>query len=35
MKGWVLVDPAGIQTDEQLQGWIRRAVKFVSKLRAK
>jgi hypothetical protein len=35
MKGWVLVDPAGIQDDVQLSGWIQRAVKFVGKLPAK
>jgi hypothetical protein len=35
MTGWVVVDSAGIQTDEQLQGWIGRAVKFVGKLPAK
>ncbi|MBL8796185.1 MAG: TfoX/Sxy family protein [Planctomycetia bacterium] len=35
LKGWVVVDPAGIQTDEQLKEWIQRAVAFVSKLRKK
>ncbi|MBL8794602.1 MAG: hypothetical protein JNM56_11910 [Planctomycetia bacterium] len=35
LTGWVVVDPAGIQTDEQLQEWIQRAVKFVGKLPAK
>src|SRR6516165_6335237 len=29
MKGWVLVAPEGIEDDEQLIGWIQRAVKFV------
>jgi TfoX/Sxy family transcriptional regulator of competence genes len=35
LTGWVVVEPAGIQTDEQLTEWIQRAVAFVSKLRAK
>src|SRR5437660_648435 len=28
MKGWVLVEPEGVQADDQLSGWIKRAVKF-------
>src|SRR5436189_2499302 len=35
MKGWVLVEPDGIENDEQLSAWIQRAVKFVGTLRAK
>ena len=35
MKGWVLVAPEGIEDDEQLIGWIQRAVKFVGKLPGK
>ena len=35
MKGWVLVEPEGIEGDEQLGGWIQRAVKFVKTLPAK
>src|SRR6476646_737169 len=35
MKGWVLVGPEGVQDDEQLSGWIRRAMKFVGALPAK
>ena len=35
MKGWVLVEPEGVQHDDQLKGWIQRAVKFVGKLPAK
>ena len=35
MKGWVLVEPAGIEDDEHLSGWIQRAVKFVKKLPGK
>src|SRR5882762_6468145 len=29
MKNWVLVTPEGIEDDDQLKGWIQRAVKFV------
>src|SRR5690348_12183048 len=32
MKGWVLVEPDGIETDEQLADWIRRSDKFVNTL---
>ena len=32
MKGWVLVQPEGIEGNDQLKGWIERAVKFVEKL---
>jgi TfoX/Sxy family transcriptional regulator of competence genes len=32
MKGWVLVAPEGVEDDEQLSGWIQRALKFVAKL---
>lgn len=35
MKGWVLVEPEGVQHDDQLQGWVQRAVKFVGKPPAK
>ena len=35
MKGWVLVEPEGINADDELSGWIQRAVKFVGKLPAK
>jgi TfoX/Sxy family transcriptional regulator of competence genes len=35
MKGWVLVAPEGVEADDQLKGWIQRAVKFVGKLPAK
>jgi TfoX/Sxy family transcriptional regulator of competence genes len=35
MKGWVLVEPEGVEDDEQLSGWIERATKFVGKLPAK
>jgi hypothetical protein len=32
MKGWVLVEPAGIEDDAQLSGWIERATTFVKTL---
>jgi TfoX/Sxy family transcriptional regulator of competence genes len=35
MKGWVLVAPEGVEADEELSGWVQRAVKFVGKLPAK
>ena len=35
MRNWVLVGPEGVQDDEQLGAWIRRAVKFVGALPAK
>jgi len=35
MKGWVLVEPEGVEGDDQLSGWIERATKFVRKLPAK
>jgi TfoX/Sxy family transcriptional regulator of competence genes len=35
MKGWVVVSLEGVEGDEQLSGWIQRAVKFVGKLPAK
>jgi TfoX/Sxy family transcriptional regulator of competence genes len=35
MKGWVLVEPEGIEGDDKLSGWIQRAVKFVGALPAK
>jgi TfoX/Sxy family transcriptional regulator of competence genes len=35
MKGWVLVGAAGVEDDDQLSGWIQRAVNFVGKLPAK
>ena len=35
MKGWVLVGPEGLEDDDQLEGWIQSAVKFVGKLPAK
>lgn len=35
MKGWVLVEPGGVEDDGQLGGWVRRAIRFVGKLPAK
>jgi len=35
MKGWAMVEPEGVEDDDQLAGWIRRASKFVGKLAAK
>jgi TfoX/Sxy family transcriptional regulator of competence genes len=35
MKGWVLLEPEGVEDDEQLRAWIQRAVKFVGALPAK
>ena len=35
MKGWVLVEPEGVKGDDQLAGWIQRAVMFVGALPAK
>jgi TfoX/Sxy family transcriptional regulator of competence genes len=35
MKGWVLVEPEGVEDDDQLKEWIERAVKFVKTLPGK
>lgn len=32
MRNWVVVEPEGVEDDEQLAGWIERAVKFVKTL---
>jgi hypothetical protein len=32
MKGWVLVQPEGVEDAGQVKAWIQRAVKFVGKL---
>ena len=34
MKGWVRVGPIGVEDDEQLNDWIGRSLRFVSKLPA-
>ena len=35
MKGWALVEPAGIESDDDLKMWISRAVEFARSLPAK
>jgi TfoX/Sxy family transcriptional regulator of competence genes len=35
MRGWVMVEPEGVEEDEQVKKWIERATKFVCKLPAK
>jgi TfoX/Sxy family transcriptional regulator of competence genes len=35
MKGWIVVEPAGLQRESELVQWIERAVAFVSQLPAK
>jgi len=35
MKGWIMVKPEGIEHDDQLNDWIRRAEEFVVTLPAK
>jgi TfoX/Sxy family transcriptional regulator of competence genes len=32
MKGWVLVEPEGVENDKRMKDWISRALKFVGKL---
>jgi hypothetical protein len=32
MKGRVMVDPGGVEADEDLKDWVRLAAKFVGKL---
>jgi hypothetical protein len=32
MKGWVIVEPEGVDDDSQLASWIERATKFVEQL---
>jgi len=32
MKGWVLVEPAGIKTDDDLKHWIEQGVTFAQSL---
>ncbi len=32
MKGWVLIEPEVVENDDQVKGWIQRAVRFVGKL---
>jgi TfoX/Sxy family transcriptional regulator of competence genes len=35
MKGWLMVEPAGVTTDLELDKWLRMAVDFVHTLPAK
>ena len=35
MRNWVVVEPEGIEDDEQLADWIERAMKFVKTLPGK
>ncbi len=35
MRNWVVVEPEGIEDDEQLANWIERAMKFVKTLPGK
>ena len=35
MRNWVVVEPEGVEDDEQLAGWIERAMKFVTTLPGK
>jgi hypothetical protein len=35
MKGWVVVGLEGVEEDDQMNGWIQRALKFVGSLPAK
>ena len=35
MKGWVVVEPDGLDTDQQLQSWLERAIRFVEALPTK
>jgi hypothetical protein len=35
MKGWIIIEPAGLEGDDVLKQWIDRALKFVGKLPAK
>ena len=35
MKGWAVVEPAGIESDNDLKAWVRRAAKFAESLPVK
>ena len=32
MRNWVMVEPEGVEDDDQLKDWIQRAIKFVEML---
>jgi len=35
MKGWIMVEPDGLENDRQLVRWIEPAVEFVGRMPAK
>lgn len=35
MKGWVVIEPEGIEDDTELESWVRLAVQFVRRLPGK
>jgi TfoX/Sxy family transcriptional regulator of competence genes len=35
LQGWAMVEPDGLERDEQLHGWIEKAVEFVRALPGK
>ena len=35
MKGWALVEPSGIESDNDLKTWVRKAAKFAESLPVK
>ncbi len=35
MKGWVLIEPEGVETDERLGDWIEKSFQFASTLEKK
>lgn len=35
MKGWIMVEPDGMENDRQIAGWVERAMEFVGKMTAK
>jgi TfoX/Sxy family transcriptional regulator of competence genes len=35
MRNWVLVEPGGVEDEDQSNGWIQQTVKFVGKMLAK
>jgi hypothetical protein len=32
MKGWVMIEPDGLDTDKQLAAWIEQSITFVATL---
>ena len=35
MKGWIMVEPEGVEDDDQLNNWVERAIAFVKTLPGK